>query len=211
MNVEVASEIIRSYYAAYPAHGRSVDDVLTGRTRAVSTSARRRPRNPRELGAIGRNLLAATGAPPVRFLCRPGRWRGHERLQPPDHRRVPCERGQGGRAVRGSGHPLAPYERREERRAPGQPRGVPAGRRRPRDRRQQGRRADEPRLVHNLRANPVATVEVGTDQFEVKARITGDVERERLWTNTKRELPSFAEYERKTDREIPVIVLERVA
>jgi deazaflavin-dependent oxidoreductase (nitroreductase family) len=68
-----------------------------------------------------------------------------------------------------------------------------------------------PDWYHNLRANPVATGEVGTDEFEVNARITGGAERQRLWTDTKRELPGFAEYERKTDREFPVIVLERVA
>ncbi len=68
-----------------------------------------------------------------------------------------------------------------------------------------------PDWFHNLRAHPDVTVEVGTEQFDVKARITEDGERERRWTETKGELPQFGEYEQKTDRQIPVIVLERVA
>jgi deazaflavin-dependent oxidoreductase (nitroreductase family) len=68
-----------------------------------------------------------------------------------------------------------------------------------------------PDWFHNLRAHPSATVEVGTEQFDVTARITAAAERERLWTETKREIPAFGEYEHKTDRQIPVVVLERVA
>ncbi len=68
-----------------------------------------------------------------------------------------------------------------------------------------------PDWFHNLRAHPSATVEVGTEKFDVTARITAADERERLWTETKREIAAFGEYEHKTDRQIPVIVLERVA
>jgi deazaflavin-dependent oxidoreductase (nitroreductase family) len=67
-----------------------------------------------------------------------------------------------------------------------------------------------PDWYHNLLANPKATVEVGTDSFAVRARVADGDERDRIWEDQKREVPNFAEYEQKTDRRIPVIVLERV-
>jgi deazaflavin-dependent oxidoreductase (nitroreductase family) len=66
-----------------------------------------------------------------------------------------------------------------------------------------------PDWFHNLRANPKATVEVGDDEFDVRATITDGEERERLWADTKRAMPQFGEYEQKTGRQIPVIALER--
>ena len=68
-----------------------------------------------------------------------------------------------------------------------------------------------PDWYHNLRSNPRATVEVGTDRFDVDARVADGDERERIWGEQKKEVPTFAEYEEKTDRQIPVVVLERVA
>ena len=65
-----------------------------------------------------------------------------------------------------------------------------------------------PDWYRNLVANPAAVVEVGTDTIPVVARVAGGEERERLWSDQKRDLPGFADYERKTDREIPVVVLE---
>ena len=67
-----------------------------------------------------------------------------------------------------------------------------------------------PDWFHNLLANPDARVEVGTEAFDVRARVAEGEERERIWADHRREVPAFAEYERKTDRPIPVIVLERV-
>jgi deazaflavin-dependent oxidoreductase (nitroreductase family) len=67
-----------------------------------------------------------------------------------------------------------------------------------------------PDWVANLRANPDATVEVGTETHRVRARVAQGEERERIWEEQKRRNPAFAEYERKTTREIPVVVLERV-
>ncbi len=54
------------------------------------------------------------------------------------------------------------------------------------------------------------TVEIGTEQYDADARITEGEERERIWEKQKRDIPNFNEYEKLTDREIPVIVLERV-
>ena len=67
-----------------------------------------------------------------------------------------------------------------------------------------------PDWFHNLKANPAVTVEVGTDSVDVRARVAEGEERERIWTRQKELMPGFAEYEKKTDRQIPVVVLERV-
>ncbi len=66
-----------------------------------------------------------------------------------------------------------------------------------------------PEWFHNLVANPEVTVEVGTEQFAARARVAEGEEHDRIWEAHKREVPNFAEYERNTDRTIPVIVLER--
>jgi len=67
-----------------------------------------------------------------------------------------------------------------------------------------------PDWYHNLVANPVFAVEVGTDRFEVRARVAEGEERERIWEKQKKLMPGFAEYEQKTSRQIPVVLLERV-
>jgi deazaflavin-dependent oxidoreductase (nitroreductase family) len=66
-----------------------------------------------------------------------------------------------------------------------------------------------PDWFHNLRAHPDATIEVGTDTVPVAARVAEGDERERLWSRQKERMPGFADYEQKTTREIPVVVLER--
>jgi deazaflavin-dependent oxidoreductase (nitroreductase family) len=61
----------------------------------------------------------------------------------------------------------------------------------------------------NLVANPEASIEVGSGTLRVVARVAEGDERERIWTEQKRVMPGFAEYEKTAgDREIPVIVLE---
>ncbi len=66
-----------------------------------------------------------------------------------------------------------------------------------------------PGWFHNLVANPRTEVEVGTDTVAVDTRVVHGEERERIWSRQKRDYPIFAEYEAKTSRVIPVIVLER--
>ncbi|MFN2544926.1 MAG: nitroreductase family deazaflavin-dependent oxidoreductase [Actinomycetota bacterium] len=66
-----------------------------------------------------------------------------------------------------------------------------------------------PDWYHNVRANPETNVEVGTETWEVRARVAEGEERERIWEKQKRDVPGFAGYETATEREIPVIVLER--
>ncbi len=65
-----------------------------------------------------------------------------------------------------------------------------------------------PDWFHNLRANPLVRVEVGTDTRDVVARIADQDERARLWTAQKNDWPGFADYEKRTDRQIPVVILE---
>jgi len=68
-----------------------------------------------------------------------------------------------------------------------------------------------PDWYHNLVANPEASVEIGTDHFEVTATVlTGD-ERDRAWDAIVAERPGFAEYQTKTDRKIPAVALTRKA
>ena len=66
-----------------------------------------------------------------------------------------------------------------------------------------------PDWYHNLLAHPSVSVEVGDDTFKVKARVASGSEREEIWAKQKQLMPGFADYESKTARQIPVIVLER--
>jgi deazaflavin-dependent oxidoreductase (nitroreductase family) len=68
-----------------------------------------------------------------------------------------------------------------------------------------------PGWYHNLIASPDTVVEVGTETIPVHARVAEADERERIWEEQKRANPNFAEYEQKTTRPIPVVILERVA
>jgi len=67
-----------------------------------------------------------------------------------------------------------------------------------------------PAWYHNLVANPTVTVELPGDRFEARAVVTEGIERDRLFAQQKSAMPGFADYERKTTREIPVIALERL-
>jgi deazaflavin-dependent oxidoreductase (nitroreductase family) len=67
-----------------------------------------------------------------------------------------------------------------------------------------------PAWYYNLKANPDATVEVGTDSYAVKAVVTSGEERDRLFRKQVSLLPQFGEYEKRTTRTIPVVALERV-
>jgi deazaflavin-dependent oxidoreductase (nitroreductase family) len=65
-----------------------------------------------------------------------------------------------------------------------------------------------PDWYHNLVANPRATVELGIETFDVTARVVRGEARLRIWSPWKQRYPNFAQYERKTKREIPVVILE---
>lgn len=68
-----------------------------------------------------------------------------------------------------------------------------------------------PDWYYNLVANPQTTVEIGSERYEVTARVADDEERERIWSAQKEAFPNFAEYEKTAGgRKIPVVVLDRV-
>jgi deazaflavin-dependent oxidoreductase (nitroreductase family) len=66
-----------------------------------------------------------------------------------------------------------------------------------------------PDWYHNLRAHPQARIEVGTQTLDVTARVLDADEREPIWEEQKARYPGFADYETKTDRVIPVVMLDR--
>jgi deazaflavin-dependent oxidoreductase (nitroreductase family) len=66
-----------------------------------------------------------------------------------------------------------------------------------------------PAWYYNLKANPDATVEVGTDKYTVKAVVTSGDERDRLFRKQVSVMPTFGDYEKRTTRTIPVVALER--
>lgn len=67
-----------------------------------------------------------------------------------------------------------------------------------------------PDWYHNLLVHPEATIEVGAESIPVRARIAMGDERDAIWIRHKTENPGFADYETKTGRRIPVIILEPV-
>lgn len=70
--------------------------------------------------------------------------------------------------------------------------------------------ATNPDWYHNLVANPEVTVEVGDKRFSARAIVTEGSDRERLFDAQAALMPNFAEYQTKTVRQIPVIVLDPV-
>ncbi|MCV7174974.1 nitroreductase family deazaflavin-dependent oxidoreductase [Mycolicibacterium sphagni] len=67
----------------------------------------------------------------------------------------------------------------------------------------------DPAWLHNLRANPNAHIEIGTDAFDVVAHEVPKEERDALYPRIVEQAPGFGEYQEKTSRVIPVIELRR--
>jgi deazaflavin-dependent oxidoreductase (nitroreductase family) len=67
-----------------------------------------------------------------------------------------------------------------------------------------------PDWYHNLVANPDVTAEVGREIRRFRARTATADEREPIWSKQKQEYPGFAGYEARTDRQIPVVILDPV-
>ena len=67
-----------------------------------------------------------------------------------------------------------------------------------------------PDWYHNLLANPLVTVETGTEQFQARATVAAEPERTRLYNQMVAMMPGFAGYQQNTTRIIPVIVLTRL-
>jgi deazaflavin-dependent oxidoreductase (nitroreductase family) len=66
-----------------------------------------------------------------------------------------------------------------------------------------------PDWYHNVMANPATTIEVGTEKVPVMATEAQGDERSRIWDAQKVAMPQFADYETKTERTIPVVMLHR--
>jgi deazaflavin-dependent oxidoreductase (nitroreductase family) len=69
----------------------------------------------------------------------------------------------------------------------------------------------QPGWYLNLRAQPRVTVQIGSRIQVRQARTAGSSERARLWERVVRQYPSCADYQRRTARLIPVVVLEPAA
>jgi deazaflavin-dependent oxidoreductase (nitroreductase family) len=67
----------------------------------------------------------------------------------------------------------------------------------------------QPDWYLNLRVTPVVEVQVGGEQFTARARVATGKEREQLWEQIVQLYPPYREYQKKTKREIPVVVLEK--
>src|SRR5919204_1014800 len=65
-----------------------------------------------------------------------------------------------------------------------------------------------PGWFHNLRANPETTVQVGSERRPVRARVATPEERRRLWPRAVESYGYYAKYQRRTGRQIPVVILE---
>jgi deazaflavin-dependent oxidoreductase (nitroreductase family) len=73
----------------------------------------------------------------------------------------------------------------------------------------QGGRPEHPDWYLNLVAHPEVGVQVKADTFRARARTAEGEERERLWRQMNEIWPHYDEYQAKTERVIPVVVLER--
>ena len=86
---------------------------------------------------------------------------------------------------------------------------LPGARRRLPDRGLQGRRRRAPAWYRNLEAEPMVGVQVKGDKFTAKARTATSGEKPEMWRKMTGAWPAYDDYQTKTDREIPVVVLER--
>ncbi|HUJ55155.1 MAG TPA: nitroreductase family deazaflavin-dependent oxidoreductase [Gaiellaceae bacterium] len=69
---------------------------------------------------------------------------------------------------------------------------------------------EHPGWFRNLAKNPEVGVQIEGDRFRARARVAEGEERERLWKLMVGIWPHYDEYAARTDREIPVVVLERL-
>ena len=69
---------------------------------------------------------------------------------------------------------------------------------------------DHPGWYKNLLANPTVDVQVAADRFQARASTVTGPDRERLWRLMAKIWPDYDDYQKKTTREIPVVLLERI-
>ncbi len=66
-----------------------------------------------------------------------------------------------------------------------------------------------PAWFHNLRAHPDTEVQIGREHRPVHARVAEGEERQRFWDRAVELWPQYADYQARTERQIPVVVLDR--
>ena len=71
-----------------------------------------------------------------------------------------------------------------------------------------GGHARHPAWFHNLKANPDTTIQVGSRTIPVRAKVATEAQRRRLWPRVVEIWPDYAEYQKRTDRKIPLVILE---
>jgi deazaflavin-dependent oxidoreductase (nitroreductase family) len=72
-----------------------------------------------------------------------------------------------------------------------------------------GGQPSNPHWYYNLVKNPDVTVELGNERYAARARVARGEEREGIWRDVTSVLPVFAQYQAKSGRQIPVVVLDR--
>jgi deazaflavin-dependent oxidoreductase (nitroreductase family) len=65
-----------------------------------------------------------------------------------------------------------------------------------------------PAWFHNLTANPDTQIQIGSSRRQVHARVADPEERKRLWPEVVKAYGGYDEYQRRTEREIPLVILE---
>lgn len=73
-----------------------------------------------------------------------------------------------------------------------------------------GGNPDDPIWYRNLQSNPQCDIRVGAHRTRARARVLDGQEREVVWTEIVRQYPVYVKYQARTDRQIPVIVLEPI-
>jgi deazaflavin-dependent oxidoreductase (nitroreductase family) len=68
-----------------------------------------------------------------------------------------------------------------------------------------------PAWYHNLVANPAASVQLPDESFDVRARVAEGAERDHLFQKVTERFPIYLDYQKRTSRMIPVVVLDRIA
>jgi deazaflavin-dependent oxidoreductase (nitroreductase family) len=66
-----------------------------------------------------------------------------------------------------------------------------------------------PAWFYNLKAHPETTVQIGRERRPVRARVATPAEHERLWPKAVKTYSGYADYQKRTERKIPLVVLER--
>lgn len=69
---------------------------------------------------------------------------------------------------------------------------------------------EHPAWYHNLVANPEVTVEVGGETFQARATVVSEPERSRIFAQHAAQRPNFIDFQRRTTRQLPVVILERI-